>query len=114
MHRVPWKPLPTNRHSEPRALSEVLDRVVAGLGAPRVDLFRQLFEQWDQLVGPATAAHATPVRIERGRLIVAVDDPAWATQLQWLGPQLLERLSEGGPDADLHAIDVVVRPDRAR
>lgn len=107
-----WNPLPTDHVGEPRRLSESLERVVGGLGAPRVDLFRRLFEQWEDLVGATVAAHAAPLRIERSRLIVAVDDPAWATQLQWLGPQVLERLRQDGTGAELESIDVVVRPRR--
>jgi predicted nucleic acid-binding Zn ribbon protein len=36
------------------------------------------------------------VKLEDGRLVVEVDDPAWATQLRFLEADLVTRLSEAG------------------
>jgi predicted nucleic acid-binding Zn ribbon protein len=94
-------------------LAEGLDRVVAGLGDDRgpgdggsgsarsANATRGasgLFSRWDELVGPAIAAHARPRRVQDGRLVVVTDDPAWAAQLRWLESDLVRRISEaGGP-----------------
>jgi hypothetical protein len=46
--------------------------------------------------------------------VVAVSDPAWATQLRFLETTLLERLqAELGPDT-VTVIEVRVRPERIR
>ncbi|CAB4985919.1 unannotated protein [freshwater metagenome] len=46
-------------------------------------------------------------------LVVAVSDPAWATQLRFLEHDLVERLrTELGPNA-IDAIEVRVRPEQA-
>jgi predicted nucleic acid-binding Zn ribbon protein len=46
-------------------------------------------------------------------LVVAVSDPAWATQLRFLERDLVERLrTELGTDA-VNEIEVRVRPERA-
>jgi hypothetical protein len=36
----------------------------------------------------------TPVRLDADALVVAVDHPAWATQVRQLGEDLLDRVSE--------------------
>ena len=65
--------------------------MLAGLGAPSVDALTTLLGSWDELVGPDLAAHAEPVSVARGRLVVAVDDPAWAERLAWCEGQVVAR-----------------------
>jgi predicted nucleic acid-binding Zn ribbon protein len=54
-----------------------------------------LFDDWDGMVGGQLAAHARPVRLRGTTLVVAVDDPGWATQVRWMSQELLERLTAG-------------------
>jgi len=42
------------------------------------------------------ARHVRPVRLSGGVLVVAVDQPAWATQVRALGTGLLARVGEIG------------------
>ena len=73
--------------------------MLAGLGAPTIDDLQTVHDQWNDLVGAGVADHAQPVSIEHGRLVVSVDDPAWASQLRWAEPDLLRRLEAAvGPD----------------
>jgi predicted nucleic acid-binding Zn ribbon protein len=90
-------------------VTEGLDRVMRRLGAPDADTLATLFSSWSELVGPRLAEHARPVSLTDGTLVVAVDDPAWASQLRWLEAELIERLSAalGDPIARL---EVRVRP----
>ncbi len=53
-----------------------------------------VFGRWDELVGTAVARHVQPVKLDGDRLVVEVDDPAWATQLRFLERDLLARLGE--------------------
>ena len=68
-----------------------------------------VFSRWEQLVGPAVARHTRPLRLEGGTLVVAVDQPAWATQVRVLAPGILARLTERTGER-LDRLDVVVRP----
>ena len=98
-----WKPLP-GEVPEPRRVGESLDRVASSLG-----LDSALVTQWAQLVGPALAEHTRPRGLHDGTLLVAVDDPAWATQLRWLEADLVVRLGDVlGPDR-VARIEVRVR-----
>ena len=69
-----------------------------------------VFDRWDALVGERMAAHVQPVSLRRGRLVVSVDDPAWASQLIWIEHDVIERLNaELGSDS-VTTLDVRVRP----
>jgi predicted nucleic acid-binding Zn ribbon protein len=78
---------------DPVPLGDALDAVVRSLrgGAGRAEV-RGVFGQWEEAVGEAIAAHVRPVRLERGTLLVEVDDPSWATQVRVLGDDLRTRL----------------------
>jgi predicted nucleic acid-binding Zn ribbon protein len=113
-----WRPLPGPPPDRgPRPVRESLDRLAAGLGGGRGDSasLAALFTRWEEAVGGDVAAHARPLSLRDGRLVVGADDPAWAAQLRWLEAHLLRRLGDLlGPDV-VTAVDVRVRPpDRPR
>lgn len=84
---MPWSPLPTSDAQgsgpEPAALPQLLDAVLAGMGAPRADAIVAVHEAWASIVGDELVEHAHPVSIERGTLRIGVDSPAWASHLRW-------------------------------
>jgi predicted nucleic acid-binding Zn ribbon protein len=53
-----------------------------------------VFGRWAEAVGDAVAAHVKPIKLDGTKLIVEVDDPAWATQLRFLETTLTQRLLE--------------------
>jgi predicted nucleic acid-binding Zn ribbon protein len=53
-----------------------------------------VFGRWAEAVGDAVANHVTPVKLDGTKLVVEVDDPAWATQLRFLETTLKQRLLE--------------------
>ena len=89
-----WRPLPGPGDAEPRPVGESLGRIARHLGAPPPGALTLVFDGWEELVGPAVAAHARPVSLSRGTLVVAVDQPAWGAQLGWLEADLLRRFDE--------------------
>jgi predicted nucleic acid-binding Zn ribbon protein len=95
------------------AVRSLRDEPAASTVAGRPGALRTLAARWIDAVGPLIAAHATPVRLDGDRLVVVVDDPAWATQLRFLDADVRTRLGHVvGPDA-IATIDVIVRrPDR--
>lgn len=88
-------------------LSVGLDRVVRSLRGTGAQATHTLFGRWQQVVGEGIAAHAKPVKLEHGRLLVYVDEPGWATQLRYLEGDLVERLAAAG--VEVAAIDLRVR-----
>ena len=53
-----------------------------------------VFGRWAEAVGDAVADHVKPVKLDGTKLVVEVDDPAWATQLRFLETTLKQRLLE--------------------
>lgn len=53
-----------------------------------------VFGRWAEAVGDAVAAHVKPIKLDGTKLIVEVDDPAWATQMRFLETALKQRLLE--------------------
>ena len=77
---------------EPIPISTSLDEVVRSLRGPGRREVGGVFGRWEESVGTQVAAHARPVRLDRGVLVVEVDEPAWATQITLLSNTIRERL----------------------
>ena len=54
----------------------------------------RVFEAWPEIAGDELARHVEPVRLAGGVLVVRAESPAWATQVSYLAPQLLQRANE--------------------
>lgn len=93
---------------DPVPLAQSLDALMRSLsGGPRA-VVAGVFGRWDEAVGAAVARHAQPIKVERGRLLVEVDEPGWATQLRFLEHDIVERLRDVGVD-EVTGLDVRVR-----
>ena len=96
--------------SQPRPRVDGLDHVLASLGAPSVDAITAVMDAWPEVVGEGLAGHCPARSVEHGRLVVNVDDPAWADRLAWSERPVLARLEAVvGPGVVDH-LDVRVRP----
>ena len=104
-----WRPLEPARR-EPRPLADSLDRVARTLDAPPSAALRAVFVGWSDVVGPTVAAHCRPVSLRRKVLVVAVDEPGWATELRYLGPRLLQRVAGVTGPGVVEELEVRVRP----
>lgn len=79
--------------SEPVPISSALDGVVRSLRGPSRHAVGGVFGRWDEAVGAQIAAHVKPVKFDRSVLVVEVDEPAWATQVKFVTPMIIERLA---------------------
>ncbi|MCU1485373.1 MAG: putative RNA-binding protein containing Zn ribbon domain [Actinomycetia bacterium] len=104
-----WKPLP-GEVADPRRVGESLDRVASSLGVPLASTLSTVFASWPDMVGESVAQHSRPRSLRDGVLVVAVDEPAWATQLRWLEADLLTRLGEALGPGQVARIEVRVQP----
>lgn len=87
-----WRP----RRSDdgPRPARESLDKVVGRFAGSSAPALTAVFAGWAEIAGPQLAEHARPRSLADGVLVVVVDDPAWATQLTFLGADLVRRCHE--------------------
>jgi predicted nucleic acid-binding Zn ribbon protein len=90
-------------------LSASLDAVVRALRGPTAKGLAGLFAGWDDAVGPGIAAHARPLVLDEGRLVVEVDEPGWATQLRYLEAELRTRLAPLVAPSVIVSLEVRVR-----
>lgn len=83
---------------DPQALGDQLDRLLLDRGW-KVDVAAgSVMGRWEVIVGLDVARHCTPVTFEDGVLTVRADSTAWATQLRYMVPMLLQRCEvEAGP-----------------
>jgi predicted nucleic acid-binding Zn ribbon protein len=106
----PWRSLPGRDQSDPRPVGDSLDGMARKLGAPRVSVLNAVFARWEEIVGPSVAAHARPVSLRAGVLVIGTDQPGWATQLRFLGPDLLARLASIAGDDAVERVEIKVLP----
>jgi len=99
-----------DRRDEPHPIGESVDRVLRSLGNPGIAAVRTVFTEWEALVGSDTAQHAKPVSLDGQCLLVAVDEPAWATRFRFEQAGLLERFASEFGDGVVTRIEVRVRP----
>ncbi|MDA8269188.1 MAG: DUF721 domain-containing protein [Actinomycetota bacterium] len=98
------------RRDGPVPLAEALGAVADRLGVGRADVVATVFGRWADLVGPALAGHTRPLRLEGGTLWLAVDHPAWATEVRRMAPRLLAALADAcGPSHAPERLEVQVR-----
>jgi predicted nucleic acid-binding Zn ribbon protein len=76
------------------ALGGLLEAVVADLGLARRLAETRALLAWDETVGGPMAQHARPLRLQRGRLEVAVASAAWRTQLSFMHREIVARLNQ--------------------
>jgi predicted nucleic acid-binding Zn ribbon protein len=82
---------------------------VRQLGGPDASSLSAIFSRWEEIAGPTLAEHSRPVRLDAETLVVAVDRPAWATQVRMLASSVLDRVGEIGGRVP-GRLEVVVRP----
>lgn len=99
---------PTGGDVDPRPVADSLDRVARAFGAPRSRVLATLFSRWETVVGREIADHAVPRSVRDGVLVLVVDQPAWATQLRYLVPELLARIDASAPGAGVAEIQIRV------
>jgi predicted nucleic acid-binding Zn ribbon protein len=108
-----WRPLPEEREPpEPTRVGESLHQLAARLGAPAPATLAAVFARWDEIVGGTVAAHAWPISLSDGVLVIGVDQPAWASQLRFLGADLRRQLAETAGDDCVQRVEVKVLPKR--
>ena len=106
---MPWRPLPEREEDrDPHRLGPTLDRVARRFGAPTATALSGLFQRWDELVGASIAAHARPVSLREGQLLVEVDANAWATQLRFMTKDLVARCCDELGDGAVREIQIRV------
>ena len=100
-----------NSGSESR-LSDELNKLLHHLGSPNIDIVSGVFGLWHEIVGDQVANHATPIKLDRGRLLIEVDDPAWSTHMKFLERDICTSLSHH-TGTTISGLDIRIKSGRA-
>ncbi|MBQ29119.1 MAG: hypothetical protein CL434_04830 [Acidimicrobiaceae bacterium] len=95
------------RWFEPRSLNDVLKRIIGDFGDSGA--MYAIHEHWNEAVGSTIAQHCSPRRLLDGELLIEVDHPGWATEIQYLEQVLITKLAQLHPKLDLRQIRVQVK-----
>lgn len=93
---------------EPVSVGDAAALVSEELGLAEPRSFARLLDAWPEIVGDALARHARVRGVRAGVLEVAVDSPAWATQLRYLEADLVARASRVVGPGVVETVRVVV------
>ena len=88
----------------PRGLGAVLDNLTVDLGWSATLAKSELLVSWAEVVGSDIAARTNPVAIEEKTLTVSCESTAWATQLRLMSSDILTKILQRFPDADVTSI----------
>ena len=78
----------------PEAVAGLLEGVLEDLGVAGKVRECQALLAWESVAGPQLARHARPMRVQRGRLQLAVPSAVWRTHLSFSKQQLVERINQ--------------------
>ena len=102
--RDPSASQPFGKGRDPHGLGDVVDALTSQLGWTSSLAQSDLLAGWLELAGEETAKHAVPDGISDGVLTVRCESTAWATQLRIMRSDLLVRIAERFPQADIQSI----------
>lgn len=92
----------------PQRLGRALDRLLGTLRAPSTDVLDTVFRRWPEIVGEDVAGHVRPVAIDGATLTLEADDPTWASEVRWLGNEVVARVAEVAGSNRISRVEVRV------
>lgn len=99
-----------HRVRAPSQLGSALDSYVRSRGWGDRLRAGQVFGAWPRIVGPDLATRCEPVRIAGGTLLIRAESHAWATQLRYLTPTLLDNAGRVLGPGTVRSLTFVVGP----
>jgi predicted nucleic acid-binding Zn ribbon protein len=96
-------------------IGEATRRLLRARGLEATVTLAEVLAAWEVVVGPQVASHARPAGLHANTITIEVDEPAWATQLQFLSGTILAGLSERLGDSAPTSVSIRVgRPESGR
>lgn len=98
---------PFGRGRDPRSLADTLNSISSDMGWTEVLAENSVVQNWPALVGDSLAEHAQILDVTGGVLKVQCDSTAWATELRRMRTQVLTRIHQEYPDANITEIKFI-------
>ena len=67
-----------------------------------------IHKTWEEVVGSDVSSHTKVRHVKNGVLFVAVDHPAWGTQLKYMQDKIVEQLARVVPNEKIQSIKVSI------
>ncbi|HUH07800.1 MAG TPA: DUF721 domain-containing protein [Egibacteraceae bacterium] len=103
----PFKP---EARSGPARLDGLLDALARRSGWGRRLEGARVHGLWAQIAGEQLAAHAEPVRLQGGVLVIRADSAMWATQVRYLSSDIAQRANQVLGAQPVKRVSVVTGP----
>lgn len=88
-------------NAEFHTASDVVNKFFSGISAEKMHEANGFLRTWNEVVGTNIAAHSKVIDVDRGAVIIEVDHPGWAQQIQLKKRTILDRLKKGFPDLEI-------------
>ncbi len=88
----------------PVPLSDILTTTVRHWKPEPKALLGALQHHWEQIVGKNLARQTHPLWVHQGLLLIGVDNPAWANELQMMQEMIVKKIDEEVPAAEIRRI----------
>lgn len=92
------------RDSKFTKVSEILPAILKKIGLARKLEEREILALWDEVVGEEIAARTQAVKCVHGVLYIYVTHGAWMQELHFMEPEILRKLAEKMPGANIQKI----------
>lgn len=92
---------------EPERISNILPQLLIKLGLKKGIEQHKALIIWNQVVGKGISAHTKPGWINNGILWVIVDDSIWQQELEFLKPQIIEKINQHLADYKIKGIKFI-------
>jgi predicted nucleic acid-binding Zn ribbon protein len=100
--------------TDPIKIKELLGPLGDKLGVRSAAKTGAIWQHWEEIVGPAIAAHAEPTSLREGVLRVRTDSPAWATEITYLARDLVRKANEVAGQGVVDELKVWTAPGEVR
>jgi len=79
-------------------IKDIVSEVIAAMAAGRPTVQNKIRKIWGKAFDPKTLKHTAIVGLQKGKLIVHVDSPAWLFQMSLKKRDVLEKLKAEIPE----------------
>ncbi len=76
------------------SLKDILQGVLSGANRRFNTATSEIWEVWDEVVGPAISDHASPKKIIKNKLIVHVSESVWLQELEYVSETIKDKLNQ--------------------
>ena len=82
-------------------IKEILSKVMTNISLGKPEIQNKIQKIWHAVFDEKTSKHTAIVGLQKGKLIVHVDSPAWLFQMNLQKRKILEKLKEEIPELSL-------------